>query len=342
MSDNQQAQQQGSQQAQQQGGQQAQQQGGQQAQSSDRQERQGGQQDIISQVNNINPRVPNEIDLSRMAGYNDGAEEQHDEPTDQRVQGQRQQQQQEQQQTGEVDIQKLMETHPQLSQLAQKAQLADQLQQQFTQLKPIMPDIQRILEQRQQEARQRGDMTADFSRVFGDDYGPEVLKLFKSFVGNMMPQYLGQFDQRLSGVEGMNRGMAINATCDQWYEKLTTALKDDAKAAGLIKKVLNETGQRDPKFTADDLNAAIALEVSNTFINTGQETNGGQPPASQPGPSVPSTQAARQRMVPSQQEAQRRADGALESGQPQGGPQLGSEDQAQQEADMLLDSYRDW
>jgi len=296
------------------------------------------QQSIVSQVQSIKPRMPNEVDLSHLDG---GEEEpQGGEQTQQGQQTGQQQQQAAAPQAQSADIKTLLRTHPELAQLAQRAQTAEQ---QLASIKPFLPDIQRMMEQRQNEARQKGDMTEDFNQVFGTEYGGQVHKLLKAFVANMVPQQLGQFDQRLNSVESMGREVKINTTCDQWYEKLVPALKGEEAAAEVIHNVLSGLQARKPNFTADDVNSAIALEVSSRLIqNPGQGAAPAGAPAGgrQQGANVPSTQAA-QRMVPSAAEAQRRVDGALESGQ-QGGPPLGEGDLQQQEADRVLRDYADW
>lgn len=301
---------------------------------------QQGQQSIVTQVKSINPRKPNEVDLSRLSG---GEEEEQGGEQQQQAQQQGQQQGQQQQQAQPADLKALLRTHPELAQLAQRAQAADQLQQQLDSVRPYLPDIQRMMQQRQNEARQKGDMTEDFNQVFGSEYGGQVHNLLKAFVANMVPQQLGQFDQRLSSVESMGREGKINTTCDQWFEKLKPAFKSDDEAAEVIHSVIGMLKTRKPNFSADDLNSAIALEVSNRLIqNPGQGAAPTGMPAGgmQQGASIPSTQAA-QRMVPSAAEAQRRSDGALENGQ-QGGQQLDAGDMQQQEADRVLNDYRDW
>jgi len=120
----------------------------------------------------------------------EGEEEQEQQQGGQQAQ---QQQQQAAQPAQAPDLRELMRTHPELAQLAQKAQMADQLRGQLDSFRPFLPDIQKMMEQRKQEARQRGDMTGDFNRVFGDEYGAQVQNLLKAFVENMVPQQLQPF-----------------------------------------------------------------------------------------------------------------------------------------------------
>jgi len=187
-------------------------------------------------------------------------------------------------------------------------------------------------------------MTADFNQVFGAEYGGPVMNLLNAFLEEKMAPQLGQYDQRLQGVEGTSRNISINGACDAWHEKLRTAMKDDGKSTELIQTTLAELHARNPNFSPQELDNAIAMRVSQLYTqsqmpatNT-QQTGGKQ----QGGAHIPSTQAAQQRLMPSEAEAQRRIDGTLEGGQAQGGQQLGPGDQATQEADRILDEYRDW